>query len=142
MTTPTFKALTPAGEWVEGYRYDLWNPIQGNRIPVIDKSDRFDQDGDSVAVVEVLPETVCMATGRTDSKGKMMFNGDVIIFEDTLTPMQTGTECEAIQSIGAICWNNEECKFYVTNIQSADIIDVWDSATLTGKNIHDKTAGK
>ena len=131
MTTPTFKAITPAGEWVEG-----WYFCNGSEHGIIN-SKFF-----TGSWVAVLPETACMATGRTDSKGKMMFNGDVIIFEDTLTPMQTGTECEAIQSIGAICWNNEECKFYVTNIQSADIIDVWDSATLTGKNIHDKTAGK
>lgn len=32
--------------------------------------------------VEVLPETVCQATGRLDIEGRMIFEGDTVLFED------------------------------------------------------------
>ncbi len=134
--TPTFKALTPAGEWVEGYRYDLWNPIQGNRIPVIDKSDRFDQDGDSVAVVEVLPETVCMATGVVDGEGKMIWEGDVrTIFGHTAVVEFSLVWCGWIFRCLDMDDEHSDLPFY-----NSPTPNYTDSKYI--KNIHDKTAGK
>lgn len=56
----TFKALTPAGEWVEG-----WFEHSFKDAPVIWTRDKL-----KGVLHIVLPETVCMATGLTDRNGK------------------------------------------------------------------------
>src|SRR5574343_755800 len=129
---PTHKALTPTGEWVEGWYYEH------NLKSYIVYEDHSDNASTSYNQ-EALPETMCMATGRPGSNGKMMYEGDEITFEDTeIITSQSGTEYDPILNTGHIYWDSDECKFYVSDILAAYIIEVWVSAALTGKNIHDK----
>ena len=89
--TPTHKALTPAGEWVEG-----WFDYSYGDHPVIWlKQPNEEEEG---SFVEALPETVCRATGRPDSNGKMMYEGDYV-------------QIEGDPDIYEIEYNQEYCAF-------------------------------
>ena len=127
--TPTFKALTPAGEWVEG-----WYFFNGSEHGII--NNKFFPG----SWIEVLPETVCMATGRPDSNGKMMFNGDFVQVDEWID----GMKCYS--GIYRIEYNAVDCAFLLVDdrdmIVRAMRFNEMDTYTLTGKNIHDKTEGK
>ena len=135
--TPTFKAITPAGEWVEGWLLQTIDPHYVNdRV-----FNTFIHSGVNISrPTEVLPETVCMATGRPDSTRKMMFNGDFVQVDEWMDAMQN------YSGIYRIEYNNVDCAFLLVDdrdmITRAIRFNEMDTYTLTGKNIHDKTAGK
>lgn len=126
--TPTHKALTPAGEWVEG-----WFDHSLKDAPVI----WFHKEGHEAGFYEVIPETVCMATGRSDSNGKMMFNGDFVQVDELVAEMQNHSEIYRIE------YDSLGCIFKLMRLnpqpyQSKFIyFNAYDTYTLTGKNIND-----
>lgn len=129
--TPKFKALTPAGEWVEG-----WFGLSDKKRPVI-----WTNDFSTGNPVEVLPETVCMATGRPDSTGKMMYNGDFVQVEEWFA-LTKG--CSGIYRIE---YNTVDCGFVLVDDNKsgenmAICFNEMDTYTLTGKNIHDKPSAE
>lgn len=130
--TPTFKALTPAGEWVEG-----WFDHSLKDAPVI----WFHKEGHEAGFYEVLPETVCVSTGRPDSNGKMMFNGDFVQVDEWIDGMK------GYSGIYCIEYTNLDCAFFLVDYnKSAEDMAIpfneMDTYTLTGKNFHDKTEEK
>lgn len=117
--TPTFKALTPAGEWVEGY-YFFNNEVHG-----IMNSKLF-----SGTWVQVIPETVCMSTPIKDRNNKIVFVGDEIVDE--------WTSIKHIVKLG-YCKEYDFTGFYAESKdgkQSAINHNYNEFITLTGKNIY------
>lgn len=128
--TPTHKALTPAGEWVEG-----WFDYSDQTSPTIWMKDK------STGIPEtVLPETVCRATGRTDSNGKMMYEGDFVQVDEWIDSR------EGYSGIYQIKYTNLDCAFYLRDnsgiFTRAIRFNEMDTYTLTGKNIHDKSSAE
>lgn len=128
--TQTHKAITPAGEWVDG-----WFDYSDQTSPTIWMKDK------STGIPEtVLPETVCRATGRTDSNGKMMYDGDFVQVDEWIDGM------EGYSGIYRIEYNTVDCAFLLVDdrdmITRAIRFNEMDTYTLTGKNIHDKNEGK
>lgn len=125
--TPTHKALTPAGKWVEG-----WFDYSYNDHPVI----WFEQPSEEDSFVVVFPSTVCQTTGRPDSKGKMMYDGDFVQVDEWMDSM------EGYSGIYRIEYNTVDCAFLLVDdrdmITRAIRFNEMDTYTLTGKNIHDK----
>ncbi len=130
--TQTHKALTPAGEWVEG-----WFDYAYNDHPVI----WFEQPSEEDSFVVVFPSTVCRATGRPDSKGKMMYNGDLVQVEEVQVD-EWINGMEGYSGIYRIEYNTVDCAFLLVDdrdmITRAIRFNEMDTYTLTGKNIHDK----
>ena len=70
------------GEWVNGYYVNLWDSTkerESHRI-YIGATETGDTDGSEFYpnYYEVDPETVGKCTGRTDKKGRIMFEGDIL----------------------------------------------------------------
>jgi hypothetical protein len=105
---PTHKAKTLDGTWIEGW-YDgstgaiMW--ITDNKIPC----------------VSIKPNTLCRSTYRTDSNGKMMYEGDEVYTQ---------------RGVYIIWWNPITCAFLLTN-DHENIFMGTVAPTLTGKNKHD-----
>ena len=70
----------------------------------------------------------------------MMFNGDFVQVDEWMDAMQN------YSGIYRIEYNNVDCAFLLVDdrdmITRAIRFNEMDTYTLTGKNIHDKTAGK
>ena len=130
--TPTHKALTPAGEWVEG-----WFDYSSVDAPVIWISGETYFGSNRI----VLHETVCRATGRPDSNGKMMYEGDYVKVHKWIDVMK------GYSGIYRIEYNIFDCAFCLVddNKSGEDMainFNVMDNYILTGKNINNKTEGK
>ena len=127
--TPTFKALTPAGEWVEG-----WYFCNGSEHGIIN-SKFF-----TGSWVAVLPETVCMATPIKDRHKNTVFIGDEII--DGMSNIKYIVKygfCKKYAFTGVYVESLEGREATINNDSGEDHNHF---ITLTGKNIHDKTARK
>jgi len=98
--TPTFKALTPAGEWVEGW-------LMRHKRFLDEKPYIKSSNIGEIVWYEVLPETVCMSTGRADSTGKMMFNGDFVQVDEWMEARQNHSIIYRIE------YDNVNCTFYL-----------------------------
>lgn len=117
--TPTFKALTPAGEWVEGHYNSMVHHFKRYNIIYTEHNGQH----------EVLPETVCMATGLTDKNWNMIYEGDELEID--------GMKMFVDWFDGGFHLGRNE-----NQTRSHASQDRTRKFTLTGKNIHDKTESK
>ena len=123
------------GEWTEGYVFEL----QPGQYMICD---RIQYDRPSTLPVweffrycsyEVIPETICQYTGKTDEDGKKIFDGDIVGFIDLYSTESGYSESSCL---GEVIWGEEECCFHVTNRLSAESWEVLDECKVVG-NVFD-----
>ena len=59
------------GEWVQGYLYGIWE-----KIYIL-----WGMTNDIPNMIEVDPPTICQCTGMKDKNGKLIWEGDIILFQ-------------------------------------------------------------
>lgn len=110
-------------EWVEGYlffswerAYILWGTING--VP---------------DMIEVDHETICMCTGLRDRNNKLIWENDIIAFEDIYS---TESGYGEMDSIGTVLWDDKTLSFQATGRLSAESCEVLSDCVVFG-NIFD-----
>lgn len=116
MNQPTHKAKTIDGQWVEGWydgnTYTIW--YESSFGKAIDKN------------------TLCRSTYRTDSNGKLMYEGDEVEVKDWEDSMRN------IAGIYTIAWDEVSCGFaLIADGKEAITFNEVDYYYLTGKNKHE-----
>ena len=82
---------------------------------------------------EIDPETLCQYTGKTDEKGRKIFENDIVVFIDLYSTESGYSEWNCA---GQVIWDDEELCFHVTNRLSAESWEVLDECTVIG-NVFD-----
>lgn len=118
--TPTHKALTIDGEWVEG-----WFDYSDEEYPIMG----YPKGTDSIMYEPVLPHTVCRATGLTDKNGVHIWEGDELALEDMTFYV------EWFDGGFHLGRNDSQTKSPISQDRTRKF-------TLTGKNINDRTNEK
>ena len=120
---PTHKAKSLDGQWVEGW-YDGSNP-ESQLI-------WFNVNNTWYNFHEINPTTLCRSTYRTDSNGKLMYEGDEVEVKDWEGSMRS------IAGIYTIAWDEVTCCFcMIADDKEAITFNEVDYYTITGKNKHD-----
>lgn len=118
---PTHKAKSLDGQWVEGW-------FNGINESVIIKWDNYEEYKPRF----INPSTLCRSTYRTDSNGKLMYEGDEVEVKDWEDSMRN------IAGIYTIAWDEVSCGFaLIADGKEAITFNEVDYYYLTGKNKHD-----
>lgn len=89
--------------------------------------------GRIIVMHEVIPDTICRCTGRTDRDEKLIFEHDVIVYLDTYSTESGYAEADCA---GEVVWDEETLSFQVTNRLSAESYEVLGECSVIG-NVFD-----
>ena len=125
------------GEWVEGYYAMMGkgNLIRHYIVQNCALTGLFEDPEDNMYFndVEIDPETLCQFTGKMDEDGEKIFDKDIVCFID-ITSTESGYSEHSC--VGQVLWDEEECRFHVTNRLSAESWEVLDECKVVG-NVFD-----
>lgn len=79
--------------------------------------------GNARGSAEVIPESICLCTGRADRDKKLIYEHDVIAYLDTYSTESGYAEADCV---GEVVWCEETLSFQVTNRLSAESWEVLD----------------
>lgn len=125
--------------WVEGYYAQLGtgSNIKHYIVQNCAITKLFEKEEDNMYFndVEIDPETLCQYIGKTDEKGRKIFENDIVVFIDIYSTESGYSEWNCA---GQVVWSEEELCFHVTNRLSAESWEVLNECTVVGNIFDDK----
>ena len=85
---------------------------------------------------EVDPSTLCQCTGLTDRNGNLIWENDLVAFEDTTS---TENGCWEQNCVGKVVWDDETASFQVTGRLSAESYEVLHDCAVIGSALDKAT---